>query len=50
MNRALAQDAIAGECGDCPTGSAARGLVMGFGFSMVLWGGLAWAVAQVAGM
>jgi hypothetical protein len=29
---------------------AARGLLVGLGVSLVLWSGIAWAVAQAAGM
>jgi hypothetical protein len=31
-------------------GSAARKIVVGFGFSILLWGGVTWAVVQFAGM
>jgi hypothetical protein len=50
MHRALAQDVITGESDDCPTGGgiARRGIVVGLGMSVLLWGGIAWAVVQAA--
>jgi hypothetical protein len=43
------EDEIVGAYDECPTGGAIRGIVLGFGLTLMLWGGIAWAVVQAVG-